>query len=275
VSSAEGDVPPGARWQDYAQWEQCFPSDERPLLTIITICFRDEAGLRRTLASVAAQTDADLEHIVIDGGSGPAVCDLLEQWQNTDHPGRRFWISRPDNGISDAFNRGVVSAHGRWLCFLNAGDVLHQSTTLAGIQEHLPPEGVLASRAAFGRITIPTRDIDQRTTLRWRAMISHQASVVERELFRRHGLYDPSFKVRMDFEWWLRVLPHTTLCFLDRITVDYDVGGVSGARRLLFLREELRAIRRNVSFWPYWVLESLARFAVRECLYRIRGHPAG
>ena len=53
------------------------------MITIITINYNNAEGLRKTLASVAAQTYRDIEHIIIDGGSTDGSVEVIKEYENT------------------------------------------------------------------------------------------------------------------------------------------------------------------------------------------------
>lgn len=229
--------------------------------TIITICYNDHAGLCETLASVKRQRFDDYEHLVIDGGSTDGSVEMLRQWSDGD----RYWfLSEPDAGISDAFNKGIAASRGQFLCFLNAGDQFADLQLLADLRDRLPPGGVLAGRSSFGQRMIPKVAPYPGMPLPRRSMISHQAAFAARSLFESIGCYAIDLKLRMDFDWWLRALRRGPLVFDDRVWVTYREGGVSGAKPWLFYCEELRVLRRQVAGWPIWWLDSTARLAVRS-----------
>ncbi len=69
-----------------------------PRISIITPSFNQARYLPETLASVAAQTHAGIEHIVVDGGSTDGSVDLLRAAPNI------RWISEPDRGAVDALS---------------------------------------------------------------------------------------------------------------------------------------------------------------------------
>ena len=49
-------------------------------LSIITINYNNAEGLRKTLASVAAQTYPNIEHIIVDGGSTDGSVEVIEAY---------------------------------------------------------------------------------------------------------------------------------------------------------------------------------------------------
>lgn len=86
-------------------------------LSIITINYNNAEGLRKTLASVAAQTYRDIEHIIIDGGSTDGSVEIIKEYESTNSLNPNSlnvkWISEPDNGIYNAMNKGIEIALGR------------------------------------------------------------------------------------------------------------------------------------------------------------------
>lgn len=84
-------------------------------LSIITINYNNASGLRKTLASVAAQTYQDIEHIIVDGGSTDGSVDVIKEYSEKSFlQGREIkWSSERDNGIYNAMNKGIEIALGR------------------------------------------------------------------------------------------------------------------------------------------------------------------
>lgn len=86
-------------------------------LSIITINYNNAEGLRKTLASVAAQTYRGIEHIIIDGDSSDGSVDVIREYESTnrscDTPLTIIWSSEPDKGIYNAMNKGIEIALGK------------------------------------------------------------------------------------------------------------------------------------------------------------------
>ena len=88
-------------------------------LSIITINYNNAEGLRKTLASVAAQTYADIEHIIVDGGSTDNSVEVIREYEQTlassllPLASRLKWLSEPDKGIYNAMNKGIEIALGK------------------------------------------------------------------------------------------------------------------------------------------------------------------
>lgn len=93
---------------------------KQPLVSIITVVFRDKEELKNILNNVFEFDTSEFELIVIDGGSRDGTVELLRQWDEKID----YWLSEPDSGIYDAMNKGIEAARGAYILHLNAGDRL-------------------------------------------------------------------------------------------------------------------------------------------------------
>lgn len=100
-------------------------------LSIITINYNNAEGLRKTLASMASQTYAEIEHIIIDGDSTDNSVEVIREYESSlalsPHrliASRLKWVSEKDTGIYNAMNKGIRMATGDYIQILNSGDIL-------------------------------------------------------------------------------------------------------------------------------------------------------
>lgn len=87
-----------------------------PAVSVVMPALNAKATIERSLDSIRAQARDDVEVVVVDGGSDDGTVDVLRG-----RPDVR-WISEPDRGLSDAYNKGAALATGRVLGWLNADD---------------------------------------------------------------------------------------------------------------------------------------------------------
>lgn len=104
-------------------------------ITIATVTYNAEETLQRTLDSVAEQTYAGIEHLIIDGCSKDRTMELIHRYVD-DNTGREVThdivvVREPDKGLYDAMNKALENATGDYIVFLNAGDRLHSPDTLS------------------------------------------------------------------------------------------------------------------------------------------------
>lgn len=88
------------------------------ILTIITPSFNYGHFIGECLRSVAGQQDVTVEHLVMDAGSTDDTASIV-----ADFPHATFF-QEPDEGMSDAINKGFSRARGEWVMWLNADDRL-------------------------------------------------------------------------------------------------------------------------------------------------------
>lgn len=85
-------------------------------ISIITPSFNSGKYIERAINSVVEQNYFDYEHIIVDGGSLDSTQIIVSQYDNI------LWISEPDEGQSDAMNKGFKLATGDIIVYLNADD---------------------------------------------------------------------------------------------------------------------------------------------------------
>lgn len=252
-----------------------------PFISIITSTYHAAEYLPRISESIRAQTFDDFEWIVIDGASADGTVNILQRNEDVVD----YWISEPDTGIYDAWNKGVRQAHGQWIMFLGADDLLWTPDVLARVAAAL--KGMASDiRVVYGKVALigPTGNVlyyvgDPWETIRRRfssvMCLPHPATFHHRDLFRLYGGFDASFRIAGDYEFLRRELPrHNAIFIPDLVVAGMSVGGISSnpetTSRALF--ETRRAIRKNGQALPGWPwMMALARYLLRRALWRLCG----
>ena len=113
----------GKRFQSNNNIKPIKSEENNEIVTVITVVKNGEASIVNTIQSVVEQTYPNIEYIVLDGESEDRTIQiLLENNEKID-----YWSSRKDKGIYDAMNKGVELATGKWILFMNAGDLFYSS----------------------------------------------------------------------------------------------------------------------------------------------------
>ena len=94
--------------------------NNEPIISIITVVKNDEKNLDKTIQSVVNQKYKNIDYIIIDGKSDDNTVEIIRKYQNK----LSFWKSENDDGIYDAFNKGLDHARGDFIGFVNSGDIL-------------------------------------------------------------------------------------------------------------------------------------------------------
>jgi glycosyltransferase involved in cell wall biosynthesis len=207
---------------------------EGELVSIIIAVRNGVDTLQRALDSVAQQTYQRIQLIVIDGASTDDTQAVIQA--NSDRIG--FWMSEPDTGVYQAWNRALDHAIGDWICFLGADDEIASDEAVAKAAE------VLASldrsvRVAYGAVDILDNDghAIRRVGVPWEIAgvwfrdhmaIPHQATFHRREVFDDLGRFDESYRIAGDYEFLLReVLARPPAYIPDVVVVKMGSGGLS------------------------------------------------
>lgn len=252
-----------------------------PLISVVIAVFNGAATLQQCLDSVTQQAYARVELIVIDGGSTDGTVDLIRAHVRKIN----YWISEPDRGIYNAWNKALTKATGDWICFLGADDYLWDAHVLARMAEKLalvPPD----IRVAYGQIMLLNKEDEAlyavgeqwenvRTRFRQLMCVPHPAVMHRRSLFSDLGNFDETFRIAGDYEFLLRELKTQNALFFEGIVMAaMRQGGISTdpANTLLGLREVRLAQIKNGLPWPGlgW-LAALLRTYTRIFLWRLMG----
>lgn len=252
-----------------------------PLISIIVAVYNGKATLQQCIDSVVHQTYSNKELIIIDGGSQDGTAELLKT--NDDY--LSYWISEPDQGIYNAWNKALAHAKGEWICFLGADDYFWDTRVLERMSEQLVKlsSGVCI---AYGKVMLINYEGESLYTegKPWKLIkerfkqvmcIRHQAVMHRRNLFEQHGVFDESFRIAGDYELLLRNLKKTDACFIpDIIVVGMRQGGVSSdpANSLATMQELRRAQRLHDLQRPglIWLM-AMVRIYIRLLLWKWLG----
>lgn len=185
-------------------------TDQRyPLLSVITVCFNNRDGLKKTLNSIQRLDYPRLEVLVIDNCSTDETPALIASYGNLVNT----FISESDRGPYDAMNKGVQLAQGEWICFMNSGDCFPEDTSMLRRLMQLP---ALEQTMVLYGDTIVTKgnltyelQFDQQIINQVHhgiIALNHQSVWVRKELFQELGYFDVErFRIRADMHWLTRV----------------------------------------------------------------------
>lgn len=223
-------------------------------ISVVTINRNTGHEIDRTCASIRAQ-EHPFEWVVIDGGSTDRSVGILR-----DHlrPGDIF-VSEPDQGIADAFNKGLARCTGEAVLFLNAGDEFAGPDALGGLVRSwdrsrwrwIIGAGAVvdtSGRTLFTRRFRSPTVIDAFSLVRYNCQILHQSVLAERSLFMDHGFFDVSFRLAMDYELWIRwislgIAPQCSAHLVCR----FHRGGASGDPRRNYQEDAMARFKHGKS----------------------------
>lgn len=173
-------------------------------ISIITVVRNDKEGLINTYKSLKSLLSDKIEWLVIDGASSDGTLDFIKDISSS----YLTWISEVDQNMYDAMNKGIKKSSGRYLLFLNAGDMLKETLTSINIETK-------SSDLIFYNIekldinnnkidwTLPSDFLTQISEL---PIVPHQSTFIKRDTFEKVGLYNDKFRYLGDYDFFCRVV---------------------------------------------------------------------
>ena len=243
-------------------------------LSIITINYNNAEGLRKTLASVASQTYADIEHIIVDGGSTDGSVEVIREYEQSlasrlsPLASNLKWVSEKDTGIYNAMNKGIRMATGEYIEILNSGDILFDANVTQRMIEHLDqinsqnenPIGILYGNMikvnAQGKVVGKSGYTEYSLRQFYSSTLNHDCAYIRRDLFEEYGLYDEQLRIVSDWKWYLQVigLGKVKPEYVDIDVTIFDDEGISEtnlALRNAERRKVLEEVLPPAVLWDY------------------------
>ena len=242
-----------------------------PLVSIVTPTYNMADRLPRCVESVAGQTYPHVEHVVVDGASTDGTKDYLAS--QTDLK----WISEPDQGQSDALNKGFAMADGEIVTWLNADDVLLPGAVAAVVDAFRanPAAGWVYGDLEVRRgderwVTKPPPRVTT-TTFRRGNVVSQPGTFFTAAALEQVGGIDADFHLTMDFELWLRFVAAGIPAVYVPIPLaafEVHLGSKTGSQgELAFAMEEFRALQKHGQ--PHAAAMAIDRWYWDETLTRL------
>lgn len=227
---------------------------KRPFFSIITVSFNAEKIIGPTLQSVVDQKGIDglVEHWVVDGASKDGTLDVIRQFPHV------RYISEPDKGITDAFNKGMHLASGEYIIYLNCDDIFCDDRVLADLHAFATAQkfptwivGQWYARRLNGKVEL----VNPRLPLAgWNLFLApricHQAVVLKLDAQREIGGFDLDFKLAMDYDSWAKLYQAGyDITRFNRPLVIFADGGFSSRNAAIALRDH-SAVKKRLRDTP-------------------------
>ncbi|MEO0061579.1 MAG: hypothetical protein RLZZ08_139 [Pseudomonadota bacterium] len=182
-----------------------------PTASFIMPAYNAQATITQALASVAAQTVADWEAVIVDDGSTDGTAAVLQRLAAADP---RLRVIRQRNaGASAARNRGLAEARGQFLTFLDADDWIDPDFLQTLIP--LADGGRAIAYCAYRRILpsgrqtppdwCPELQEDAFQVLVKRCEPAIHCLLLPRQMVVDAGGFDPDLRTCEDWDLWLRL----------------------------------------------------------------------
>ena len=173
----------------------------KPLISVITVTFNAEDKIEQTIKSVVSQSYTNIEYIVIDGGSTDKTLEILGRYSNNID----LIVSEPDDGITDAMNKGITYSLGDYVLFIHAGDYFLDNFILESAIEHMgDKDSILVCDILFGKDQKRMRSNGFGFLTHFKLRNPHQGILCAKTVFNKVGYFDCDYKICADYDFFLR-----------------------------------------------------------------------
>jgi len=204
-----------------------------------------------------SQDYEDIEYIVIDGGSTDLTLDVLAKYRSQISRS----VSEPDQGTYDAMNKGLHTATGDVVGFLNAGDFYANENVITRIVEAIEANN---ANCSYGDLEYVSKDNPAKIVRRWKSQPyqdnllergwhpPHPTFFVKKYIFDKYGDFDLNYNVAADYELMLRFLKKYNIqsCYIPSVLVKMRTGGKSN-------KSLWQIIKANIECYRAWKINNL------------------
>lgn len=223
----------------------------QPKITIITAVYNRVNTIEQTISSVVNQTYQNIEYIVIDGGSNDGTVDVIRKYEDK----IAYWISEPDCGVFDAFNKGILAAKGEYIQFLGSDDSLCSPDTIENVVKYLNEEVDILSCCIYlvheslcRQMLFSNSHAINKNDYKG-GMIPHPGMFTRRTIFDIYH-FDDKYKMLGDYKFFLQCYFDDSIkfSFIDLPVVYFSVAGITSVKNLT--DEEMSICKDLGAFFP-------------------------
>jgi glycosyltransferase involved in cell wall biosynthesis len=204
------------------------PSEARgdgPLVSIVTPSYNQAAYLDETIRSVLEQDYANIEYVVIDGGSTDCSVDIIRRYADR----LAFWVSEPDRGQAEAINKGFACTSGSVMAYLNSDDLytpgaVRRAVEVLGANQKLgfvyAECDMIDSNGGYVR-RYGTRPFDRADLLRGGTYVPQPTVFWRRSAWDRVGPLRTDLRYAMDLDFWMKIGAHYDVLYVPEVWAKY------------------------------------------------------
>ena len=199
-----------------------------PKVSIITPTYNSEALIKACLASVATQSYANKEHLIIDNASTDKTVDIVRTFAEK-HPHIHL-VSEKDNGIYDALNKGIQHITGDWVLILGSDDTFFDNDVLKDVftRQDTTEYDVIYGNVQWGENgKIYDKEFSRLKLIE--KNICQQAIFYSSSLFSKFGPFETQYKILADWVFNMKWFNQQDIkrLYIDRIIATYNPFGYS------------------------------------------------
>lgn len=232
-------------------------------ISVITLTNNSIISIKETINSIKSQTYKNIEKIWIDNRSEDGTLEFLRKNQDK----RTILISEKDNGIVDAFNKGIKMATGKVIGFLHSDDKFYDKNVLKNIAKEFKNPNInlvygdlnyitknnkiirkwKADNTVNKKILNNKKKILKKLKLGW--MPPHPTVYINKKFLSKVGYYNKEYNISFDYDHLTRIFLKNELncSYVPKIFINMLIGGRSNKLKNIINKmiEDYKIIKKN------------------------------
>jgi glycosyltransferase involved in cell wall biosynthesis len=227
------------------------------LISVITPTFNSEKTIIRNIKSIIEQNYNNFEHIIIDNLSTDNTLEAADKIYHENKIRSKLKItSERDEGIADAFNKGIKSATGEIIAILNSDDYYFDENVFDKVMREFENSNIqFVHGDIYFKDEIYGSNIRKPlSALMMKGLIyNHPTMFVRKSFYEKIGLFNTDYKFSMDFEFYCRIAKNSkpdeiSVYLKEKPLVQMTSGGASWNNELKSVEENEKALKLH-GFW--------------------------
>ncbi|CAA0259034.1 glycosyltransferase family 2 protein [Tenacibaculum maritimum] len=242
---------------------------KHPLVSIVTVSFNSAVTIKDTIEGVLQQTYPNIEYLIIDGKSTDTTLDIVKSYEDkfAEKKISYKWLSEKDNGIYDAYNKGVSLASGDIIGIINSDDWYNNNAIEEIIRVFSNQKFAIVS-GEKRKVTLHKKTYGFYYNKKNIGKYVHKvmplnfpATFIHKTVYNEIGLYDTQYKLSADYDLIFRAYKaNASFLFTDKVIVNMRNSGATGQLSSLWLTaKEDQHIRKknNVKWTNFYYLKRI------------------
>lgn len=208
------------------QWHKDFMMKKKKILSVVTPVYNCNKYIDESIKSVVSQKNDYVEYIIIDGSSTDGTVDTIKKYSSQID----IFISEPDKGQADALNKGIKTAEGKFILWLNGDDELCENVLgiILPILERIDDKTTIYGDTIYikngsVREEKGKKKLSYNYLLNINPSIPTNATIYPKRLFKETGYFIEDYHYSFDYELYLRLVKSYKLKYIETPFIKFRI----------------------------------------------------
>lgn len=226
-------------------------NNDQPILSVITVVRNCVDTIENTILSVINQSYSNIEYIVIDGNSSDGTKEVINKYKDQIY----LFVSENDDGIYDAMNKGINNANGKFVNFMNAGDIFFNNNICQLFADQILTKqydvfyGDVIAKSEIDNleIVVKAKPINK---IYSGMIFCHQSSFIKLSNLKETP-FDLKYNIVADYNQILSLyFKKKTFCYIENVMAKVIIGGVSYSNPNTII-QQIKVVHSNKPYSIY------------------------